>query len=161
MSSFVLDFQEIENTQLSLVGGKGLNLGELTNIQGIQVPEGFCVTTVGYEKAIEQNEELQTLLQQLTKLKMEERAQIGEMSKKIREVIMLVEIPSDVVEAVTHYLSHFGNEHAYAVRSSATAEDLPYASFAGQQDTYLNIIGEEAILQHVRKCWASLFTERA
>lgn len=161
MSSFVLDFQEIENTQLSLVGGKGLNLGELTNIQGIQVPEGFCVTTVGYEKAIEQNEELQALLQQLTKLKMEERAQIGEMSKKIREVIMAVEIPSDVVEAVTHYLSRFGNEHAYAVRSSATAEDLPYASFAGQQDTYLNIIGEEAILQHVRKCWGSLFTERA
>ncbi|MGE8056368.1 phosphoenolpyruvate synthase [Bacillus mycoides] len=161
MSSFVLDFQEIEKTQLSLVGGKGLNLGELSNIQGIQVPEGFCVTTVGYEKAIEQNEELQTLLQQLTKLKMEERAQIGEISKKIRETIMKVEIPSDVVEAAAYYLSRFGNEHAYAVRSSATAEDLPYASFAGQQDTYLNIIGKEAILQHVRKCWASLFTDRA
>ncbi|MDJ1478144.1 phosphoenolpyruvate synthase [Bacillus sp. LS15-K4] len=161
MSSFVLDFQEIENTQLSLVGGKGLNLGELSNIQGIQVPEGFCVTTVGYEKAIEQNDELQTLLQQLTKLKREDRTQIGGISKKIREVIMAVEIPSEVVEAVTHYLSHFGNEHAYAVRSSATAEDLPYASFAGQQDTYLNIIGKEPILQHIRKCWASLFTERA
>ncbi|MFD5260158.1 phosphoenolpyruvate synthase [Bacillus wiedmannii] len=161
MSSFVLDFQEIENTQLALVGGKGLNLGELSNIQGIQVPEGFCVTTVGYEKAIEQNDELQTLLQQLTKLKREERAQIDGISKKIREVIMAVEIPSEVVEAVAHYLSRFGNEHAYAVRSSATAEDLPYASFAGQQDTYLNIIGKEAILQHVRKCWASLFTERA
>ncbi|MGG0124755.1 phosphoenolpyruvate synthase [Bacillus paranthracis] len=161
MSSFVLDFQEIEKGQLSLVGGKGLNLGELSNIQGIQVPEGFCVTTVGYEKAIEQNEELQTLLQQLTKLKLEDRAQIGEMSKEIREVIMAVQIPTDVVEAVSQYLSRFGNEHAYAVRSSATAEDLPYASFAGQQDTYLNIIGKEAILQHVRKCWASLFTERA
>ncbi|MGG0281001.1 phosphoenolpyruvate synthase [Bacillus pacificus] len=161
MSSFVLDFQEIEKVQLSLVGGKGFNLGALSNIQGIQVPEGFCVTTVGYEKAIEQNEELQTLLQQLTKLKKEERAQIGEISTKIREVIMVVEIPSDVVEAVTHYLSRFGNEYAYAVRSSATAEDLPYASFAGQQDTYLNVIGENAILQHVRKCWASLFTERA
>ena len=161
MSSFVLDFQEIEKTQLSLVGGKGLNLGALTNIQGIQVPEGFCVTTVGYEKAIEQNEELPTLLQQLTKLKREDQSQIGEISKKIREIIMAVEIPSDVVEAVTHYLSRFGNEHAYAVRSSATAEDLPYASFAGQQDTYLNITGKEAILQHVRKCWASLFTERA
>ncbi len=161
MSSFVLDFQEIEKGQLSLVGGKGLNLGELSNIQGIEVPEGFCVTTVAYEKAIEQNENLQTLLQQLTKLKLEDRAQIGEMSKEIREVIMAVQIPSDVVEAVAHYLSRFGNEHAYAVRSSATAEDLPYASFAGQQDTYLNIIGKEAILQHVRKCWASLFTERA
>ncbi|ACK90341.1 phosphoenolpyruvate synthase [Bacillus cereus] len=161
MSSFVLDFQEIEKTQLSLVGGKGLNLGALSNMQEIQVPEGFCVTTAGYEKAIEQNEGLQTLLQQLTKLKKEDRAQIGEMSKEIREVIMAVQIPSDVVEAVAHYLSRFGNEHAYAVRSSATAEDLPYASFAGQQDTYLNIIGKEAILQHVRKCWASLFTERA
>lgn len=161
MSSFVLDFQEIEKGQLSLVGGKGLNLGELSNIQGIQVPEGFCVTTVGYEKAIEQNEELQTLLQQLTKLNREDRVQIGEMSKEIREVIMAVQILSDVVEVVAHYLSRFGNEHAYAVRSSATAEDLPYASFAGQQDTYLNIIGKEAILQHVRKCWASLFTERA
>ncbi|MDK7475153.1 phosphoenolpyruvate synthase [Bacillus paranthracis] len=161
MSSFVLDFQEIEKGQLSLGGGKGLNLGELSNIQGIEVPEGFCVTTVGYEKAIEQNENLQTLLQQLTKLKLEDRAQIGEMSKEIREVIIAVQIPSDVVEAVAHYLSRFGNEHAYAVRSSATAEDLPYASFAGQQDTYLNIIGKEAILQHVRKCWASLFTERA
>ena len=119
-------------------------------MQEIQVPEGFCVTTAGYEKAIEQNEGLQALLQQLTKLKREERVRIGEISKKIREVIMAVQIPSDVVEAVAHYLSRFGNEHAYAVRSSATAEDLPYASFAGQQDTYLNIIGENAILQHVK-----------
>ncbi|MGE7874194.1 phosphoenolpyruvate synthase [Bacillus paramycoides] len=161
MSSFVLDFQEIEKTQLSLVGGKGLNLRGLSNIQGIQVPEGFCVTTVGYEKAIEQNEVFQALLNQLTRLTIEDRDQIGEISKKIRETIMEVEIPSDVAEVVARYLSRFGNEHAYAVRSSATAEDLPYASFAGQQDTYLNIIGKEAILQHVRKCWASLFTDRA
>ncbi|MGE7852223.1 phosphoenolpyruvate synthase [Bacillus paramycoides] len=161
MSSFVLDFQEIEKTKLSLVGGKGLHLGGLSNIQGIQVPEGFCVTTVGYEKAIEQNEAFQALLNQLTRLTIEDRDQIGEISKKIRETIMEVEIPSDVAEVVARYLSCFGNEHAYAVRSSATAEDLPYASFAGQQDTYLNIIGKEAILQHVRKCWASLFTDRA
>ncbi|MCQ6333932.1 MULTISPECIES: phosphoenolpyruvate synthase [Bacillus cereus group] len=161
MSSFVLDFQEIEKTQLFLVGGKGLNLGELSNIQGIQVPEGFCVTTVGYEQAIGKNEAFQTLLNQLAMLKIEERDQIGEISKKIREVIMAVEIPVDVVELVAHYLSHFGDEHAYAVRSSATAEDLPYASFAGQQDTYLNIIGKENILQHIKKCWASLFTDRA
>ncbi|MFD6510882.1 MULTISPECIES: phosphoenolpyruvate synthase [unclassified Bacillus (in: firmicutes)] len=161
MSSFVLDFQEIKKTQLSLVGGKGLNLGALTNIQGIQVPEGFSVTTIGYQQAIEQNEELRTLLQQLTKLKIEERAQIGEISKKIREIIMAVDIPVDVAESVAQSLSRFGDEHAYAVRSSATAEDLPYASFAGQQDTYLNIIGKEAILQHIKKCWASLFTDRA
>ncbi|ANP82003.1 phosphoenolpyruvate synthase [Bacillus sp. B25(2016b)] len=161
MSSFVLGFQEIEKTQLFLVGGKGLNLGELSNIQGIQVPEAFCVTTVGYEQAIGKNEAFQTLLNQLKMLKIEERDQIGEISKKIRAVIMAVEIPVDVVESVAHYLSHFGDEHGYAVRSSATAEDLPYASFAGQQDTYLNIIGKENILQHIKKCWASLFTDRA
>ncbi|CCW05416.1 phosphoenolpyruvate synthase [Paenibacillus jamilae] len=161
MSSFVLDFQEIEKTQLFLVGGKGLNLGELSNIQGIQVPEGFCVTTVGYEQAIGKNGAFQTLLNQLAMLKIEERDRIGEISKQIREVIMAVEIPVDVVESVAHYLSHFGDKHAYAVRSSATAEDLPYASFAGQQDTYLNIIGKENILQHIKKCWASLYTDRA
>lgn len=161
MSSLVLGFHEIEKTQHLLVGGKGLNLGELSKIQGIQVPEGFCVTTVGYQKAIEQNETLQVLLDQLAMLKVEDRDQIGKISRKIRQIIMEVEIPSDVLKAVAHYLSQFGEEHAYAVRSSATAEDLPHASFAGQQDTYLNIIGKEAILQHISKCWASLFTDRA
>ncbi|MDR7235926.1 phosphoenolpyruvate synthase [Neobacillus drentensis] len=161
MSSLVLGFQEMEKTELLLVGGKGLNLGELSKIQGIQVPEGFCVTTVGYQKAIEQNETFQALLDQLTKLKVEDRDQIGEISRKIRQLIIEVEIPVDVACAVAHNLSQFGDQHAYAVRSSATAEDLPQASFAGQQDTYLNIIGKEAILQHISKCWASLFTERA
>ncbi|QOJ83738.1 phosphoenolpyruvate synthase [Bacillus subtilis] len=161
MSSLVLGLHEIEKTQLSLVGGKGLHLGELSKIQGIQVPEGFCVTTVGYQKAIEQNETLQVLLDQLTMLKVEDRDQIGKISRKIRQIIMEVDIPSDVVKAVAQYLSQFGEEHAYAVRSSATAEDLPHASFAGQQDTYLNIIGVDAILQHISKCWASLFTDRA
>ncbi|MBN3527111.1 phosphoenolpyruvate synthase [Paenibacillus apiarius] len=161
MNTFVLDFQEMKNTQLLLVGGKGLNVGELSKMEGIQVPEGFCVTTVGYKKAIEQNETYHALLNRLTTLHVEDRDQIGEISRKIREIILEAEIPSDVVEAVTQYLSQFGEEHAYAVRSSATAEDLPYASFAGQQDTYLNIIGKEAILQHISKCWASLFTDRA
>jgi pyruvate,water dikinase len=161
MSSLVLDFQEIEKTQLSLVGGKGLNLGELSKIQGIQVPEGFCITTVGFQKAIEQNDAYHALMDQLKRLQVEDRDQIGEISRKIRQILLEVEIPSDVVKAVTHYLSQFGEEHAYAVRSSATAEDLPHASFAGQQDTYLNIIGKEAIMQHISKCWASLFTDRA
>ncbi|MGE7759936.1 phosphoenolpyruvate synthase [Peribacillus sp. NPDC097895] len=161
MNSLVLDFQEIEKTQLLLVGGKGLNLGALSKIQGIQVPEGFCVTTAGYQKAIEHIETFQALMDQLTMLKVEDRDLIGEISRKIRKIIMEVEIPSDVVKAVTHNLTQFGDEYAYAVRSSATAEDLPHASFAGQQDTYLNIIGIEAILQHISKCWASLFTDRA
>jgi len=161
MKSMVLGFQEIERTQLWLVGGKGLNLGELSKREGIQVPEGFCVTTLGYQKAIEQNITYHSLLSRLTMLHAEERDQIGEISREIRQLILDSEIPSDVVEAVSRYLSQYGDEHAYAVRSSATAEDLPHASFAGQQDTYLNIIGKEAILQHIRKCWASLFTDRA
>ncbi|MDL9994119.1 phosphoenolpyruvate synthase [Bacillus stercoris] len=161
MSSFVLGLHEIEKTQHSLVGGKGINLGELLKIQGIQVPEGFCVTTRGFQKAIEQNETLHAMLDQLAMLKVDDRDQIGNISRKIRQIIMEVDIPSDVVKAVAHYLSQFGEEHAYAVRSSATAEDLPHASFAGQQDTYLNIIGVDAILQHISKCWASLFTDRA
>ncbi|WHY16872.1 phosphoenolpyruvate synthase [Paenibacillus sp. G2S3] len=161
MNSLVIGFQEVEDTQLLLVGGKGLNLGLLSSIEGIKVPEGFCVTSVGYQQAIEQNEIYQALLDQLSMLTVEDREQIGEISKKIRQLIMEVEIPSDVVTAVTHYLSQLGDEHAYAVRSSATAEDLPHASFAGQQDTYLNIIGQQAILQHISKCWASLFTDRA
>jgi|SRR5699024_10761411 len=143
MSPYVVSFREIDKTQLLFVGGKGLNLGELSKIHGIQVPEGFCVTTEAYQKAIEQNETFQALLDQLTMLTIEDREQIGKISRKIRKIIMEVEIPSDVVNAVAHYLSQFGDEHAYAVRSSATHEDLPHASFAGQQDTYLNIIGKK------------------
>lgn len=161
MSSLVISFQDMGKTEHLLVGGKGLNLGELSKIQGIQVPEGFCITTAGYQMAIEQNEMFQALLDQLTVLNVEERHQISKISSKIRQVIMDVDIPADVVSAVADSLSEFGENHAYAVRSSATAEDLPHASFAGQQDTYLNIKGIDAILQHISKCWASLFTDRA
>ncbi|WP_379127340.1 phosphoenolpyruvate synthase [Paenibacillus sp. sgz500958] len=161
MSSLVLGLQEVKDSQLLLVGGKGLNLGKLSKVEGIQIPEGFCVTTEGYQTAVQHNEEYQALLNRLTILKVEDREQIGELTRNIRQIIMEAEIPAGVVKAVTEYLSQIGEEHAYAVRSSATAEDLPHASFAGQQDTYLNIIGVDAILQHISKCWASLFTDRA
>lgn len=161
MSALVIGFKEVDNTQLLLVGGKGLHLGELSKIEGIQVPEGFCVTTAGFQQALEHNEPYHVLLNRLTMLNADNRDQIDEISRKIREIILEIEIPSDVVKAVTLHLSQLGEKHAYAVRSSATAEDLPFASFAGQYDTYLNIIGKEAIMQHIRKCWASLFTERA
>jgi rifampicin phosphotransferase len=161
MSAYVVSLQEIDHTQLLRVGGKGLNLGELSKMDGIHVPEGFCVTTEAYHQALKHNEAFRALVHQLTKLNTDDRDQIGELCKKIRKVIMEVEIPSDVVKDVSHVLTQLGDEHAYAVRSSATAEDLPHASFAGQQDTYLNIIGKDAILQHISKCWASLFTDRA
>lgn len=161
MSLFVLGIREIDDSQLGLVGGKGLNLGRISKMKDIQVPDGFCVTTLGYQQALEHNEAYQALLHQLTLLCIEDREQVIDISAKIRQFILETEIPSEVVTGVTQYLSRYGDSHAYAVRSSATAEDLPQTSFAGQQDTYLNIIGREAILQHIRKCWASLFTDRS
>ncbi|HET8841370.1 MAG TPA: phosphoenolpyruvate synthase, partial [Ktedonobacteraceae bacterium] len=161
MNPYVLDFQEIDTTQLAMVGGKGANLGELSRIEGVSVPEGFCVTTEAYKKIIEQIPEFHTLLAQLSLLKVEDREKIHEISDKIRSVIEETAMAQDIDEAISSYLIQLGDRHAYAVRSSATAEDLPTASFAGQQDTYLNITGREAILKHISKCWASLFTERA
>lgn len=161
MNSCVLGFQEIDKTKLAMVGGKGANLGELSRIDGIRVPEGFCVTTEAYKRIIGQIPEFNALLEQLSLLKVEDRERIREISGKIRSVIEGTAIAKDIDEAVTSHLTKLGDKNAYAVRSSATAEDLPTASFAGQQDTYLNIIGREAILKHISKCWASLFTDRA
>ena len=101
------------------------------------------------------------LLNQLSLLKVQDREKIGDLSREIRRVIEGIAIPQDINEEITSLLSTLGDKNAYAVRSSATAEDLATASFAGQQDTYLNIIGKEEILKHISKCWASLFTERA
>jgi phosphoenolpyruvate synthase/pyruvate phosphate dikinase len=158
---YVLDFQEIDKSNLMLAGGKGANLGELSAIKGIRVPAGFCITTEAYKKATENNAELNSLLDELTHLKAEERENISRLSAKIRMVIESLPIAEDSAEQIAAYLAKFGEKDAFAVRSSATAEDLPTASFAGQQDTYLNIIRKEAILKHISKCWASLFTDRA
>ncbi|WP_425803199.1 phosphoenolpyruvate synthase [Desulfitobacterium sp. Sab5] len=161
MNTYILGFQEIDRTKLTVAGGKGANLGELSGIEGIRVPQGFCITTEAYKKIAENNHELNSLLDELTRLRAEDRKNIGEISAKIRMAIERIPISKDIEGEITYYLSKLGEKNAYAVRSSATAEDLPIASFAGQQDTYLNIIGREAILKHVSKCWASLFTERA
>lgn len=161
MNSYVLSFQEIDKTKLSMVGGKGANLGELSRLTGILVPEGFCVTTEAYKMITENNQELNGLLDEVSHLRVEDREKVSEVSKKVRMAIERISISKDIAEEIAGYLTKFGEKDAYAVRSSATAEDLPTASFAGQQDTYLNIIGREAILKHISKCWASLFTERA
>jgi len=161
MSSLVLCFQDIDQTKLMVVGGKGANLGELSKIEGILVPDGFCISTGAFKRIIRETPSINELLDQLSLLKVDDRDKIGELSGEIRRVIEGIAIPEDMSEEITHLLSRLGEKNAYAVRSSATAEDLPTASFAGQQDTYLNIIGKEAVLKHIRKCWASLFTERA
>ncbi len=158
---FVLPFQEIDRSKLTLAGGKGANLGELSKIQGILVPDGFCITTEAYKKVTENNQELNSLLDELAQLKAEERESISKISAKIRMAIESAPISGDIEEEIAAYLTKFGENTPFAVRSSATAEDLPTSSFAGQQDTYLNIIGKEAILKHISKCWASLFTDRA
>ena len=161
MSSFVLGFQDIDKTKLMVVGGKGANLGELSKIEGIRVPDGFCISTEAFKRIIGETSSIHELLNQLSLLKVEDRDKIGELSGEIRSVIEGIAIPQDIHEEITRRLSRLDEKNAYAVRSSATAEDLLTASFAGQQDTYLNIIGKEAILKHISKCWASLFTERA
>ncbi|MEG4572275.1 phosphoenolpyruvate synthase [Microcoleus sp. N3A4] len=161
MSSYVLDFQDIDQTKIMIAGGKGANLGELSKIEGIRVPDGFCISTEAFKRIIGETSSINELLDRLSHLLVEDRDKIGELSREIRRVIEGIAIPQDINEEIARILSRLGEKNAYAVRSSATAEDLPTASFAGQQDTYLNIIGKEAIYQHISKCWASLFTERA
>src|SRR6266542_3695826 len=161
MTSFVLRFNDIDKTKLKVVGGKGANLGELTRIEGIHVPDGFCISTEAFKRIIGETSAINELFDQLSLLRVEDRDKIGELSGEIRRVIEGITIPQDINEEITRFLSGLDEKNAYAVRSSATAEDLPTASFAGQQDTYLNIIGKEAILKHISKCWASLFTNRA
>ena len=158
---YVLGFQEIEETQVAIVGGKGAHLGELSRIKGIRVPRGFCVTTNAFRRIIEEAPSIDDLLDRLSRLNPGEGNAIRKLSAEIRRTIEGIAIPDDVAAAITLALARLGEQAAYAVRSSATAEDLPTASFAGQHDTYLNIVGAAAILEHVSRCWASLFTEQA
>ena len=161
MGSYVLGFQDVDKVKLLVAGGKGANLGELSRIEGIRVPDGFCISTEAFKRILGETSSINELLEQLSLLKIEDRDKISEISGELRLRLEGIAIPEDIDEEITRFLSRLGEKHAYAIRSSATAEDLPTASFAGQQDTYLNIIGKEAILKHISKCWASLFTERA
>ena len=160
-TTYVLDFQAIDRTQRSVVGGKGANLSELSRIPELRVPGGFCVTTDAFRRVVAQGPSIDVLLERLSQVKADDHEAIRALSAELRTTIEQIAIPGDVVVGITNALARFGEHSAYAVRSSATAEDLPTASFAGQQDTYLNILGRSAILAHINRCWASLFTERA
>ncbi|HEX8033923.1 MAG TPA: phosphoenolpyruvate synthase, partial [Ktedonobacterales bacterium] len=161
MGCYVLGFQEIDQTQVAVVGGKGMHLGELSRIDGLRVPAGFCVTTDAFQRIMAEAPSIDDRLDRLSRLKPDDREAIRALSAEIRWTLEEIAIPDDLAAAITRPLARLGEQAAYAVRSSATAEDLPTASFAGQQDTYLNVVGQAAILQHVSRCWASLFTERA
>lgn len=158
-TAYVLDFEEIDAAALPLVGGKGANLGEMVKA-GFPVPPGFCVTTAAFQRFIAQADPdwLYGPLDQIEAADLDSTRQIG---AQIRDRLRQTPIPADIRDAVLSAWEQHGTSNAFAVRSSATAEDLPDASFAGQQDTYLNICGAEALLAAVRDCWASLFTDRA
>jgi phosphoenolpyruvate synthase/pyruvate phosphate dikinase len=158
---YVLGLEEIGKTQVALVGGKGAHLGELSRIEGIRVPAGFCVTTDAFRRIMTMVPWIDDQLDRLSRLDPGDRQAIRTLSAEIRRTLEGIAIPDDLAAAITRSVTRLGGQAAYAVRSSATAEDLPTASFAGQQDTYLNVVGLAAILKHVSRCWASLFTERA
>ncbi|MBS4534727.1 phosphoenolpyruvate synthase [Clostridium sp. D2Q-14] len=158
-------FNEVNKSDIPIVGGKGANLGELTQ-KGINVPPGFCVTAKGYTDFIEKSNIKDEIKDKLSQLDIQNNDMLHAIAKEIRDIIMKSEMPEDIKNEIIDSYKEFSEkvnkkDPLVAIRSSATAEDLPEASFAGQQDTYLEIHGIEEILNHIRKCWASLWTARA
>src|SRR6059058_856094 len=157
----IFPFSAIDHDSLALVGGKGANLGEMTRA-GLPVPPGFCVTTTAYAQVAE-GAELATILEELANARADDTARLAALATAARAGLLAAPVPPAIITALTEAYQELGKGRAspVAVRSSATAEDLPFASFAGQQDTYLNVVGVEAVLDAVRRCWASLWTDRA
>ncbi|MBT7370063.1 MAG: hypothetical protein HN816_05405, partial [Gammaproteobacteria bacterium] len=164
MENYTCLLSEIDANSLAQVGGKGANLGELVRAN-LPVPAAFCVNTEAYRQQIESNSLLAPVLNELEGLDYDNPLEIESRAKKIREMIVAAEMPADIDEAIrkaySQLESELGENVEVSVRSSATLEDLPGASFAGQQDTYLNIQGSDAVISHVKQCWASLWTDRA
>lgn len=153
----IIWFSNIHKEDIGKVGGKGANLGEMFNA-GMPIPPGFCVSAQAYEKFID----LSGIKEQISKLldiDVEDTNLLQETSDKIQSLIISQEMPVDIKQDIIDAYNQI--DDFVAVRSSATAEDLPNASFAGQQATYLNIKGNNDVLENVQKCWASLFTARA
>ncbi|WP_299534280.1 rifamycin-inactivating phosphotransferase [uncultured Streptomyces sp.] len=159
--AYVRELREVDGTWLGTVGGKAAQLGALSRIDGIRVPDGFCVTTDAFRDVAARVPSLGERLDRLSGLGPDDREAISALSAEIRRVLEEAPLPDGLGEAVRDALARHGDGAAWAVRSSATAEDLPTASFAGQQDTYLNMVGAASVLRHIGRCWASLFTERA
>lgn len=157
----VVDLAAIDRTLLGVAGGKGANLGELLRIDGVRVPPGFVVTTEAYRRVVEGAPGLARLVDRLAALTPEDGEAIAAASAEIRAAIEATPVPDDLAAAITASVEALGPDTPVAVRSSATTEDLPTASFAGQQDSYLGVVGAAAVVEHVRRCWASIFTERA
>jgi phosphohistidine swiveling domain-containing protein len=158
-ANLILPLGDVDRGALPVVGGKAANLGELTRA-GLPVPPGFCVTTAAYE-LVADGDDLRRILDDLAETPPEDTERLAELAVEARAALLAAPVPPDIIEAIREAYRALGDSAPVAVRSSATAEDLPGASFAGQQDTYLNVVGEEALLEAVRRCWSSLWTDRA
>ena len=162
---YVEFFEELNKDDVAIAGGKGANLGELTQA-GINVPPGFVITSQTYNQFINETEIFDEIMGILDVLDVNNNQELQQAARKIKDIIIETEVPNEIktiiIEAYNALCRRIGRENVFvAVRSSATAEDLPEASFAGQQDTYLNVKGEDELIKYVRKCWASLFEARA
>jgi len=163
MEKFVNFLDELGKEDVLLVGGKGANLGEMFRAK-IPVPEGFVVNTNAYKKFLDENPEIKEEISRILKeTDVRNTKMLEANTKKIRDLIMSVKMPSEISDEIKKAYKKLSgqNDIFVAVRSSATAEDSPEASFAGQQDTYLNVIGEDNVVYNVQKCWASVFSPRA
>jgi pyruvate,water dikinase len=167
-ANYIRWFNELTIDDVPLVGGKNASLGEMyreLSPQGIQIPNGFAVTAEAYRYVLDQAQGWEALHQALDDLQHDDVADLASRARRAREIIYAAPFPADlerqIIEAFNQLKKQYGDELSVAVRSSATAEDLPTASFAGQQDTYLNIRGEQELLDACKRCFASLFTDRA
>jgi pyruvate, water dikinase len=168
MGNYIKHFSEITIHDISSVGGKNASLGEMYTAltsKGVTVPEGFAVTSAGYWLFLNENKFAPKLAELLSRLDTATFANLSDIGNQARSLILSGSFPTalrvPIMEAYTQLLHSVGTEKTVAVRSSATAEDLPNASFAGQQETYLNVKGEENLIAACHRCYASLFTDRA
>ncbi len=162
---YVQKFEDLNKSDIAIAGGKGANLGELTQA-GIPVPPGFVVTAETYQKFMEDTGINDKVLDILDKIDINDTKALQAAAEEIKSIIVETPIPDDMImfikEAYNQLCQRVGEDDTdVAIRSSATAEDLPEASFAGQQDTFLHVSGDEEVIEYVRKCWASLFEARA
>ncbi|OGK14191.1 phosphoenolpyruvate synthase [Candidatus Roizmanbacteria bacterium RIFCSPLOWO2_02_FULL_37_19] len=162
----ILWYKEVGKDDVERVGGKGANLGEMLNAK-LPVPDGFIVTADAYFYFLEKQHLQEKIHEILKGLDHENSKQLETAGEKLRDLIKKQPIPEELKKAIGKHYEIFSKKYAnghipfVAVRSSATAEDLPSASFAGQQETYLNVQGKKDLIDAVKKCWASLFTNRA
>jgi rifampicin phosphotransferase len=154
--TLLVDLSDIDATMINVVGGKALNLGIMSS-GGLPVPGGFCVTTDAYRLVVA--DRLDDLMGKLADVADSDAVTAAAEEARVR--VLALQIPHELQASITDHYQALGDQEPVAVRSSATAEDLAYASFAGQQDTYLNVVGTAALLDAVRRCWASLWTDRA